>query len=85
MCPTPARRVTLLTCIWRKSAAAVAVTGLSEGCGAFFGISGSVFIEVSIDRQMQKTNRSWEETLPTAGAVSVTISLEEESSDGASH
>jgi len=84
MCPTPARRVTLLTCIWRKSAAAVAVTGLSEGCGAFFGISGSVFIEVSIDCQMQKTNRSWEETLP-AGAVSITISLEKVPSDGASH
>jgi hypothetical protein len=58
MCPTPARRVTLLTCICRNSAAALAVTGLSEGCGAFLSISGSVLIELPIDSQMQESNRS---------------------------
>ena len=39
MCPTPAKRVTLLTCICRNSAAVFALTGLSENCGAFLGES----------------------------------------------
>ena len=48
MCPTPARRVTLLTCICRKSAAAFAFTGLSDGCGAFLSIPASALISASM-------------------------------------
>src|SRR5580658_1793434 len=54
MCPTPARRVTLLACICRNSAAALALTGLSEGCGAFLCTSPSVVIAVLMGGQTQE-------------------------------
>jgi hypothetical protein len=41
MCPTPAKRVTLRTCICRNSAAAFALTGFSENCGDLLGESGA--------------------------------------------
>ena len=44
MCPIPAKRVILLTCICRNSAATLAVTGLSEACGAFLSASIAVVI-----------------------------------------
>jgi hypothetical protein len=80
MCPTPARRVTLLTCICRNSAAALAVTGLSEGCGAFFCTSGSVFIEVPIDRKCKRAIGPKQ-----AAPRSIAISTERESSDRVSY
>src|SRR5258708_4452860 len=57
MCPTAARRVTLLTCICRNSAAALAFTGLSDGCGAFLGISSSVVISTSMHGQIGMYSR----------------------------
>jgi len=57
MCPAPASRVTLLTCICRNSAATRALTGLSAGCGAFLCISASVVISVPICGQMQEQSR----------------------------
>jgi hypothetical protein len=41
MCPTPAKRVTLRTCICKNSAAAFALTGLSENFGDFLAGSGA--------------------------------------------
>jgi hypothetical protein len=55
MCPTPASRVTLLTCICRNSAAALALTGLSEDCGAFLCISAAVVISVPMWGQREQT------------------------------
>ena len=52
MCPIPAKRVILLTCICRNSAATLAVTGLSEPCGAF--LSASIAVDLSTHSESRK-------------------------------
>jgi hypothetical protein len=57
ICPTPARRVTLLTCICKNSAAALALTGLSEAWGAFRGLSAAMVSSVFICRSETRVSQ----------------------------